>query len=72
MDYERLLDLAGIDGIDSTNKRANRLAREILVSATPLVERTHDVLQNLDPVKDKLIRETVVNNLLRAIKQQLL
>lgn len=71
MEQSRLLELAGITGNEVINKRATRLAQEILVSAIPLIERTHDVLQNLDPINDKVIRDMVVSNLLVAIKHQL-
>ena len=71
MNTERFTHLAGI--VDSTvaQNRATRLATEIIPASLPLIERTNDVLQNLDPIKDKHIRDMVLENIIKLLKTRL-
>ena len=71
MKTERLMELAGIDENKVINSRANRLTNEIMSASVSLIERTEDVLQNLDPVKDKVIRDMVIHNIIDKLKTKL-
>jgi len=68
METNRIMELAGVESDKVIQMRAKRLADEILSASVPLVERTKDVLQNLDPIKDKIVRDKVVENVLGILK----
>jgi hypothetical protein len=72
MKTERIMELAGIVEGAANEIRAKRLADEIISASGPLIERTEDVLQNLDPIKDKAIRDMVITNLFELLKNQII